>query len=277
MTTQETTEQTMWARFELSRAPFDKDIEADRLWLPPARQQARARIVEAIRTRQSVLLCGDPGVGKTCLLRAVREAMPAAGYRLTYCHNATLGRRDFYRQLTVALGLRAKATAAALFHAVSTHVQDLGRERIHPVFVLDEAHLLHQDTLDHLHILMNYEWDQKPLLSLVLVGLPELEDRLRMRRNRALHSRLGVRVRLDAQGPQETAAYVAARLAEVGCPREVFARDALGLIHEASLGVLREVDRIALGAMGRAAGEQRSMVEADHVLSLLADEQGGGA
>jgi hypothetical protein len=36
--------------------------------------------------------------------------------------------------------------------------------------VLDEAHLLHQDTLDHLHILLNYEWDSKPLLSLLLVG-----------------------------------------------------------------------------------------------------------
>ena len=42
----------------------------------------------------------------------------------------------------------------------------------------DEAHLLHPDTLDHLHILLNYEWDSRALLSLVLIGLPELFDRL---------------------------------------------------------------------------------------------------
>jgi type II secretory pathway predicted ATPase ExeA len=42
-----------------------------------------------------------------------------------------------------------------VFHDVSTHVQELGKERVHPVFLIDEAHLLHQDVLDHLHILLN--------------------------------------------------------------------------------------------------------------------------
>jgi len=65
-------------------------------------------------------------------------------------------------------------------------VQELSNDRVHPVFLLDEAHLLHQDTLDHLHILLNYGWDSQPLLSLVLIGLPELADRLALRRNRSL-------------------------------------------------------------------------------------------
>ena len=90
------------------------------------------------------------------MLRAVRARLPEAGYRLTYCHNASLGRRDFYRQLCLALGLSPKATAAAVFYSVSTHVQDLGKERIHPVFLIDEAHLLHPEMLGHLHILLNY-------------------------------------------------------------------------------------------------------------------------
>jgi type II secretory pathway predicted ATPase ExeA len=47
-------------------------------------------------------------------------------------------------------------------------VEELGRERIHPVFLLDEAHLLHQDVMDHLHILLNYHWDSRALLSIVL-------------------------------------------------------------------------------------------------------------
>ena len=52
---------------------------------------------------------------------------------------------------------------------------------MHPVFLLDEAHLLHSDMLAHLHILLNYEWDAKALLSLLLVGLPELEGNLQRR------------------------------------------------------------------------------------------------
>ena len=121
-----------------------------------------------------MLLDGEPGVGKTCVLRALRHRLPQAGFRLTYCHNATLGRRDFYRQLCLALGLTPTATAAAVFYAVSPHVEELGRERVHPVFLLDEAHLLHQDTLDHLHILLQLRVGQKALLSLVLVGLSSI-------------------------------------------------------------------------------------------------------
>ena len=42
------------------------------------------------------------------------------------------------------------ATAGSLFYAVSRHVEERAEERVHPVFLLDEAHLLHQDTLEHL-------------------------------------------------------------------------------------------------------------------------------
>src|SRR5262249_54388657 len=153
---------------------------------------------------------------------------------LTYCHNATLGRRDFYRQLCLALGLNPAATAAAVFYAVSAHVDNLARDRVHPVFLLDEAHLLHQDTLDHLHILLNYEWDSRALLSLVLVGLPELQSRLELRKNRSLYSRIHRRLSMGPMTVDDTAAYVRMRLARVGCDREVFASDALAMLHEAA-------------------------------------------
>ena len=174
------------AHFGLERLPFAKDIDDADLWLPSRRAALVDHLVDAVHERQHVVLTGEPGVGKTCTLRALRERLPDAGFRLTYCHNATLGRRDFYRQLCLALGLAPKATAAAVFYAVSAHIEELGRERVHPVLLLDEAHLLHQDVLDHLHVLANYEWDSRPLLSLVLVGLPELQDRMRLHRNRSL-------------------------------------------------------------------------------------------
>jgi general secretion pathway protein A len=141
--------------FTMSEAPFSKEISDGDLWLPPSKQEVVEEVCEAVQEHAQVLLVGEPGAGKTCVMRAVRQRLPQAGFRLTYCHNATLGRRDFYRQLCHALGLTPAATAAAVFYAVSNHVENLGRERIHPVFLLDEAHLLHQDTLDHLHILLN--------------------------------------------------------------------------------------------------------------------------
>jgi len=259
--------------FKLSAPPFFKEISDIDLWLPSSKIELVDSLREAVHDRASVLLVGDPGVGKTCLLRALRHKLPETGFRLTYCHNATLGRRDFYRQLCLALGLSPKATAAAVFYAVSTHVEDLGRERVHPIFLLDEAHLLHQDVLNHLHILLNYQWDSRALLSLVLVGLPELWDRLLLRRNRSLYSRIHFRLSIGPALAEDTAEYISYRLAKVGCKRQLFASDAIALIHEASSGFLRDIDRLATDALKNTARRKIEIVDRKLVENLLEAEE----
>jgi type II secretory pathway predicted ATPase ExeA len=261
--------------FGLEAAPFSKDIAAEDLWLPPSKEVVVDDLVEAMQERASAVVTGEPGVGKTCVLRALRQRLPQAGFRLTYCHNATLGRRDFYRLLCLALGLSPSATAAALFYAVTTHVEELGREQLHPVILLDEAHLMHQDTLDHLHILLNYEWDRCPLLSVILVGLPDLVDRLERRRSRSLYSRLHWRLSVAGLSPEDTAEYIRYRLEMVSCPREIFTSDAIAMLHEAALGSLREIDRVATAGMRLAARRKRKLVERDVVEKILQAYNGG--
>jgi type II secretory pathway predicted ATPase ExeA len=249
--------------FGLAKRPFTKELAAKDLWIPASKQAVVDGVCEALGEHDSVVLTGEPGVGKTCVLRAIRERVPEAGFRLTYCQNATLGRRDFYRQLCQALGIAPSATAAALFYGVSNHVAELGKERVHPVFLLDEAHLLHQDTLDHLHILLNYEWDSRALLSLVLVGLPELEDRLALRRNRSLYQRLHRRFRLEPANRDDTAEYVRMRLGGAACQHELFAPEAMTLLHEVTHGALREIDRVATAALREATRLRKKRVERD--------------
>lgn len=105
------------APFSLHQPPFAKDLPDEELFLPPSKEGLLSELLEALHARGSILLCAEPGVGKTCLLRALRHRLtePANRFRLTYCHNATLGRRDFYRQLCLALGLTPSATAAGVF------------------------------------------------------------------------------------------------------------------------------------------------------------------
>ncbi|WP_437523258.1 AAA family ATPase [Sorangium sp. So ce726] len=263
--------------FSFTAEPFSKEVEDGELWLPPSKQMLLETLIEAAHARKSVLLAGDPGVGKTCLLRALRHALSPQTFRLTYCANVTLGRRDFYRQLCLALGLARCSTAGDVFYAVSTHVEELAKERVFPVFVLDEAHLLHQDTLDHLHILLNYAWDSRALLSLVLLGLPELGERLRVRRNRSLYSRLHYRLTIDPLTPDDTADYLRVRLGRVGCTKELFTSDAIAMLHEAAAGSLRDTDRLATAALRAAARKKRKLVERDvlsRILQLDAEEAG---
>jgi general secretion pathway protein A len=251
--------------FGLRSSPFTKEIEDADLWQPESKAILVDEIVEALAERHSVMLLGEPGVGKTCVLRALRRRLPQAGFRLTYCRNATLGRRDFYRYLCHALNLHPTSTAANLFLAVETHIHDLRRDKVHPVFLLDEAHLLHPDMLAHLHILMNYEWDSRALLSLVLVGLPELEANLSRRTHRSLLTRIHHRFLLVPATVTDTAEYIRFRLAAGGCDRDIFTDDAIAALHEHSQGALREIDRLATRSLREAARRKKKLVDRDIV------------
>lgn len=270
--------QPKWLRhFDLSEPPFSKDIDDERLWLPNSKLAVIDELVEALEGREHAVLVGEPGGGKTCSLRALRRRLPETEFRLTYCHNATLGRRDFYRQLCIALGLSPKATAAAVFHSVSTHIEELGRERVHPVFVLDEAHLLHQQVLEHLHVLANYQWDRKPLMSLVLVGLPELWSQLALRKNRSLWSRIHCRISLEAPTLADTTEYIEYRLRQVGANKLLLGAGALTILHEATRGQLREIDRVATNAMRLAARRKQTIVDRELLEHVLERDQQAGA
>ncbi|MCB9521445.1 MAG: AAA family ATPase [Myxococcales bacterium] len=260
------------AHFDLTHAPFDKAIADDQLWLPPSKRDIVDALVDTVAARQWALLVGDPGVGKTCILRALRHRLSTDGTRLTYCCNTTLGRRDFYRQICHALNLAPKATAAGVFYAITTNVAELGRDRVHSVFLVDEAHLLHQDVLDHLHILGNFEWDSAPLLSIILVGLPDLEERLALRCNRSIYSRMQRRLRIGPLTPEDTGDYLRTRLAHAGCKKDVFAADARAFLHETAQGALRDLDRLAEAAMRKAAQRGDAVVDRTHVAAAIRDD-----
>lgn len=259
--------------FNLSADPYIKEVADDNLHLPPSTDLLKEQVVAAVHARQNVAICGESGAGKTCLLRATRHALPQEQFRLTYCANVTLGRRDFYRHFAMALSIAPSGTAAALFNHIATQVQDLSQNRIHPVLILDEAHLLHQDTLDHLHILLNFDWDSRPLLSLVLVGLPELRDRLLLRRNRSLLSRIHHRLSLSPTTAADTAEYLRQRLRRVGCDKDLFAPEAVTLLHETTQGTLREVDRLATWALCHATRKKRRLVDRELMAQAIDSEQ----
>lgn len=254
--------------FGLRATPFSKELDDAELWLPSSKQVLVDDLQAALDERASVLLVGEPGVGKTCVLRALRHRLPQAGFRLTYCHNATLGRRDFYRHLCHTLGLHPTSSAANLFLAVEQHVHELRRDRVHPVFLLDEAHLLHPDMMAHLHILLNYEWDSRALLSLILVGLPELEGRMALRCHRSLLTRIHHRFLIEPASVDDTAEYVSFRLKSAGAEHELFSREAIAALHELAAGSLREVDRLASSSLRDAARRKRKLVDRDAVLRV---------
>jgi type II secretory pathway predicted ATPase ExeA len=248
--------------FSLNRAPFGKDLPPDDLWLDDGRAQAIDLLVECVSRRGSALVKGEPGTGKNCVMRGLRQRLSPVHNKLAYVSNVTLGRRDFYRQVGRALDLEPKGTPAALFEAIQHNIESLHAEhRMHVTLILDEAHLLPDSTLSHLHILLNFDWDCRPLLSLVLVGLPELHDRLRLGIHRSLLTRLTTCVEIVPATPDQTVAYVRKRLEDAGARSELFAPDALTLLHEMTKGNLRVIDVLASASLRVAAQQDMRLVD----------------
>lgn len=247
--------------FQLRRRPFDKDLPDEALWLDPDRTDAVDRLVDAIRARQHTLVLGEPGVGKNCVLRGLRSRLSPVHFRLTYVAHVSLGKRDFYKQICVALGIECKLMPATLFAAIQNNLAALAKERVHPVLVLDEAHLMPDSSLSTLHVLANFAWDAEPVVSLVLVGLPELGERLKLGVHRSLLTRIGHRIEIVPATPDQTAAYLQKRIEDAGGRAPIFAPDALVVLHELTGGVLRSVDVLADASLRVAAHQKKKLVD----------------
>ncbi|MBM4319265.1 MAG: general secretion pathway protein GspA [Deltaproteobacteria bacterium] len=256
--------------FDLSHPPFDKGVKRDQMWLDPARERGLKRLVTTVTQRQHALVTGESGIGKTCVTGALEEELSPVHFRIHYVVHVTLAPRDFYRQLCYAMSIEPKATPAAMFEAIQREcIACAAEHRAHAVLILDEAHLMPDSTLSHLHLLANFRRDSEPLLSLVLVGLPELYDRLRLGIHRSLLTRIHTRVELAPGSPEATAAYVRKRLADAGARHELFTADGLATLHEFTGGLLRSIDVLALAALRLAATDDLRLVDREVVRKAL--------
>lgn len=255
--------------FQLRRRPFDKDVPNEALWLDPDRTDAIDRLVGAVAARQHALVVGEPGVGKNCVVRALKARLSPLHFRLTYVAHVALGKRDFYKQLCMALGIECKLMPATLYAAIQNNLASIARERVHPVLVLDEAHLIPDSSLSTLHVLANFQWDAEPVVSIVLVGLPELADRLKLGIHRSLLTRIPHKIEITPATPEQTALYVNQRVEAAGGKLDLFAPDALVVLHEMTGGVLRSVDVLAEASLRVAAHQKKKMVDRGVVRSAF--------
>jgi len=229
--------------YGFTRPPFSKDIPASDMFRTDQFEEALQSMKAAIEGQTSAVITGDSGSGKTCLIRAFEEDLPQGRYRLHYTPNATVNRRDFYRQLSTGLGLEPHSSFAALYANVSQHIQDLAlQHKLRVILLLDEAHLLPIQVLEQLHVLSNFMRDSKPWLSIVLVGLPDLRETLKRNVLASLTARIPIRIQIPPLDSEQVKLYVRHRMNTAGCRRDVFSEDALLVISKATAGIMRRID-----------------------------------
>jgi type II secretory pathway predicted ATPase ExeA len=252
--------------FGLREKPFS--LSADPRFLFKSRSHAVAltETVGAIHRREGlVVLSGEVGTGKTMLCRAVIDDLDRRTFS-AFVADPFVSREDLLRLLLTEFGVTSEGDAGALAgatrHELSCRLYEFLRSlaplQAFAVVMIDEAQNLTLPLLEEIRILADLEGtidDRRyKLLQVVLVGQPELRERLKVPQLRQVNQRVTMRCELRPLGRQDVETFVAHRLnvAAGGTSRVRFTAAALDALHQASAGVPRLINLIADRAMHEA-------------------------
>jgi type II secretory pathway predicted ATPase ExeA len=245
--------------------------------LTPSHREALANLDYGISSRAGlIVVTGEAGTGKTTLLRRVMSkgvngASRARNVRTVYLANPTLDRREFVEYLARGFGLppEALASKARLLTELEQVLVAFRRADTSVALIIDEAQSLPYELMEEVRLLANIESDTDKLLPVVLVGQPELADRLNERSLRQLKQRVALRCRIHPLDLHQTAAYIAHRLTLAGGdPASVFSRESVIAIYERSRGIPRLINVICDNALLSGFALDRRLIGSDLIAEV---------
>jgi type II secretory pathway predicted ATPase ExeA len=257
--------------YRLARRPFSKS--PDPAFLYPSRQHAEAlaRLSHAVEEREVAVLTGEIGVGKTTLSRALVDEF-ADRCRFSFVINPALPAAQLLGAIAEGFGLPAARKKSEAWSALGNHLEALDEAGQFPVVVIDEAQLLSgRAAWDELRLLTNLAADDRPLIGLVLIGQPELRERLRAQGGEPFAQRVGVAYHVGPLDQAEVGAYLAHRLAVAGRSSPLFTSEAVAVLHRRSGGLPRRVNQLAAGALLEGFARDADRIDAE-VIDAVAED-----
>lgn len=256
------------AYFGLRERPFSKTPDPRFLFLSRGHREALARMQYAVEERDLVLLTGEIGCGKTTLSRALMDALDDS-FKVVCLINPRLTPLEFLSSIARHLGVEEPARFKVdLLEQIGKVLFEFYEQGRTPVVVIDEAQLVpHKETFDEIRLLTNFQLDDRNLISVVLMGQPELKKRLMHRAYEPLRQRIGMQYDLKPLSLEETKEYLDFRIIKAGGRPGLFLAEAVNAIHEYSGGTPRLINHAAslalLECFGRGADHiDQSVVQA---------------
>jgi type II secretory pathway predicted ATPase ExeA len=259
--------------FGFTTKPFGKTPDPGFLYESPQHSEALARLEYAVEEKELSLLVGEIGSGKTMLSRALIDRIGETRPVILLI-NPRLTPAQLLRSIASGLGLQPARYRNELLdqiHAKLFELYEAGRE---PVLIIDEAQLIPtKSTFDEIRLLTNFQLDDQNLLSVLLIGQPELEARLERTPYAPLRQRIGMRYRLGPLSLEETALYIEHRLLVAGGARNPFTADAVRAMHSVSGGIPRVINTLATTALLDAFGDDAATIDAGRISSAAREHR----
>lgn len=264
--------ETYW---RLESKPFENYCDPRFYYPAEAHQAAMLKLRYVVENqRGGAVLAGPPGSGKTLIVSMLRSTLPERFSPVVHLVFPQMSSDQLLAYLAAELDGSPDPSAAATVHQSVRRIERFLAENTarghHAVLVIDEAHLIDDGrTLEALRLLLNYQWEGKPALTLLLVGqtgiLPTLD------RTPQLEERLAVKCLLRPLTEAETGEYVDHRLRLAGAAEPIFDPDAAPALHRLTHGLARRINRLCDLALLIGYAEQRRSVGAGQ-LEAVSDE-----
>src|SRR5689334_16229988 len=263
----------MWeAYFGFKEPPFSDSPDVKQLFASQASTQVKAWLQFLVDHHGAGLLTGEVGAGKSTAARTFSADLNPTLYKILYLHWTSGSALDLLRQIALELGVEPAHYRGDLVRQISEAIVHLNRsKKQHPILICDEAQLLPHSALEQLPLLLNFDMDSAHYLTLLLVGQPLLRRTLSLQMHEPLRQRIAVQYHLEGLSREELDAYLAHQLKAAGVTQPLFDDTARQALYQATKGILRKVNKLALTALRLAALRKASMVEESILLDATTE------
>jgi type II secretory pathway predicted ATPase ExeA len=258
--------------YGLREKPFSKTPDPRFLYLSAGHREALARLQYVLEEHELALLTGDIGCGKTTISRALMDSMGDA-FHFCFIFNPRLTGiellRTIARDFTVATPSIAKDE---LLKEITEALYRFHNKKCCPVIVIDEAQMIPtREIFDEIRLLTNFQLDDNNLLSVIIMGQPELRRTLAEPIYEPFRQRIAINYHLSPLTLEETLEYLDFRMSVAGGSTGLFSPDAVQKIYEYSRGVPRKINVIATNALLEGFGRDAAWIDAD-IVDEMSDE-----
>jgi general secretion pathway protein A len=234
--------------FGFRNSPFELSPDPSFFFPSEKSTDALASISYAVSQRKGFLvMTGEVGTGKTLILRCLLELWERERLPYVYFIGPKLSTMDFLQYVALELEIKLpNPTKGTLLRALYGFLFAQFEKDLTTLLIIDEAHHLTQGVLEEIRLLANFETAQQKLLQVLLVGQPELDQKLDSLELRSLKQRIAVRCHLEPFGGEETLRYIRQRLELAGGTHgsAIFPPDTIQSIHRYSSGIPRLINCI---------------------------------
>jgi general secretion pathway protein A len=262
--------------FNLSRNPFEISPDPYFLFATARHNEALASIVHGVlRHKGFIVVSGEVGTGKTLLVRCLLELLRRFDIASANVFNPCLSPLEFLRYVVGDLGLKTTSQdKGSLLLELNSYLIARHKTNTTTVLIVDEAQHLQPELLEEIRLLTNLETSQQKLLQIVLVGQPELDQKMDSPDLRQLKQRIAMRCQLEPLQESETKQYILRRLQRAGANSHastMFPDDSIATVYRYSKGIPRLINTICENALIAAFAEKSQVVRTEVIDEVAKD------